>query len=193
MAEDAKVKSAQERKREFEEKEVEKKRKKEEKRERKKRAREENDEDREIEIEGRLRGDQMEAASSSGIRMEEELQDEIMRDADYVEAEDLIGEWVAEIQELQVQEIQVEEWQEEDMQRAWDDVKGGELPFDKVREARKEEVTYMEGRKLWELRPISECWEKLGKAPVSMRWVDTNKGDENADEWEVRCRLVARD
>ena len=51
----------------------------------------------------------------------------------------------------------------------------------------------MEGRKLWELRPISECWEKLGKAPVSMRWVDTNKGDGNADEWEVRCRLVARD
>ena len=79
------------------------------------------------------------------------------------------------------------------MQRAWDDVKGGELPFDKVREARKEEVTYMEGHKLWELRPISECWEKLGKAPVSMRWVDTNKGDEDADEWEVRCRLMARD
>ena len=67
----------------------------------------------------------MEAASSSGIRMEEELQDEIMRDVDCVEAEDLIGEWVAENQELQVQEIQVEEWQEEDMQRAWDDVKMG--------------------------------------------------------------------
>ena len=67
----------------------------------------------------------MEAASSSGIRMEEEPQDEIMMDTDYVEAEDLIEEWVAEIQELQVQEIQAEEWQEEDMQRAWDDVRAG--------------------------------------------------------------------
>jgi len=33
-------------------------------------------------------------------------------------------------------------------------------------------------------RPIEECWEKLGKAPASMRW---------ADEWEIKCRLVVRD
>jgi hypothetical protein len=79
------------------------------------------------------------------------------------------------------------------MQKAWDDVEGGVLPMARVKEARRKEVTYMRGRKLCELRPIEECREKLGKAPVSMRWVDTNKGNEHADEGEVRCRLVARD
>ena len=34
------------------------------------------------------------------------------------------------------------------MQKAWDDVGGEGLPMGKVKEARKEEVTYMEGRKL---------------------------------------------
>ena len=190
MAGDAKVKSAQERRKEFEEREVEKKRKKEEKKERKKRNREENEEDRDLEVEGRLG---REPASGSGVQRDVEPQDELMGEINYVEIEDLIGEWVAEVQELQVQEVQVDEWGEDDMQKAWDDMKGGELPMAKVREARKEEVTYMEGRKLWDLRPIEECWEKLGKAPVSMRWVDTNKGNDHDDGWEIRCRLVARD
>ena len=44
---------------------------------------------------------------------------------------------------------------------------------------------------LWDIRPVGECWEKTGKAPVSVRWVDTNKGKDG--EWDVRCRLVARD
>ena len=34
-------------------------------------------------------------------------------------------------------------------------------------------------------------WGKLGKAPVSVRWVDTNKGGDG--EMVVRSRLVARD
>ena len=42
-----------------------------------------------------------------------------------------------------------------------------------MKAARKEEVGYMEGRRIWSVRPVSECWEKLGKAPVSIRWVDT--------------------
>ena len=41
------------------------------------------------------------------------------------------------------------------------------------------------------LRPIDECWDKTGEAPVSVRWVDTNKGGLN--EMIVRSRLVARD
>ena len=43
-------------------------------------------------------------ASSSGVQREEEPQDEVMRDIAYVEVEDLIGEWVDEIQELQVED-----------------------------------------------------------------------------------------
>ena len=49
----------------------------------------------------------------------------------------------------------------------------------------------MQGRNIWTLRPTRECWELTGKAPVSVRWVDTNKG--GLIEWIIRSRLVARD
>ena len=39
--------------------------------------------------------------------------------------------------------------------------------------------------------PIGHSWEKTGKCPASVRWVDVNNGGEG--EMEVRCRLVARD
>ena len=87
MAGDAKVKGAQERKREFEDREIEKKRKKDEKKERRKREREETEEDREAEVEGRLRSDE-------GIQMDGEPQDEEMNDINLVQISDLIGEWV---------------------------------------------------------------------------------------------------
>ena len=113
MADDAKVKGAQERKREFEEREIEKRRRKDERKERKKREREENEEDREAELEGRLRRD-------GDGQMEVEQQDEEMAGINLVEIDDLIGEWVTEIQQVQAEEI------EEDMnlEIAWDDVKG---------------------------------------------------------------------
>lgn len=77
MADDAKVKGAQERKREFEEREIEKRRRKDEKKESKKREREETEEDREVELEGRLR-------SGGDDCMEEESLDERMEGIDLV-------------------------------------------------------------------------------------------------------------
>ncbi len=151
MAENAKVTSAQERKREFEDHEIEKRRKKDEKKERKKREREETEEDREAEVEGRLRSDgdgQMEEDDRVGTTATEwvprppsgshghsvsttatrvEPQDEEMGDINLVEIEDLIGEWVAEIQQVQADEYE----EETSMEQAWDDVKGGELPIEK--------------------------------------------------------------
>ena len=124
MAEDAKVKGAQERKREFEDREIDKRRKKDEKKERKKREREETEEDREAEMEGRLRREvdgQMEGDDRVGTTATEwvprppsgshghsvgatatrvEPQDEEMNDVNLVEINDLIGEWVAEIQQV---------------------------------------------------------------------------------------------
>ena len=44
---------------------------------------------------------------------------------------------------------------------------------------------------MWVLRPIQACWERLGKGPVSVKWVDTNKG--TLVDMLVRSRLVARD
>ena len=79
---------------------------------------------------------------------------------------------MAEIQQVQAEEVE-DDWC---MEKAWDDVKGVQLPIQKVKEARKENVTFIEGRKLWDLVPEDECWERTGKSPVSMRGVDTNKG-----------------
>ena len=102
-----------------------------------------------------------------------------------VEVVGLIGDWVSEVQSVMSRD--------EGEQEAWDDVKGGELPIEEVRVARKAEVTYMDQREIWGFSPIRECWDETGKAPVSVRWVDINKGGDTAAEWEIRCRLVARD
>ena len=34
----------------------------------------------------------------------------------------------------------------------------------------------MKERNIWEEKSVSECSAKTGKAPVSVRWVDTSKG-----------------
>ena len=65
------------------------------------------------------------------------------------------------------------------------------MRIEDVRKARKEEIGYMQGRNIWKLVPVEECWRRTGKPPIGTRWVDTNKGTEQCPE--VRCRLVARD
>ena len=44
-----------------------------------------------------------------------------------------------------------------------------------MEEARKAEVDYMENRGIWTLRPVTDCWDRTGKDPVSVRWVDRRK------------------
>ena len=39
--------------------------------------------------------------------------------------------------------------------------------------------------------PLQECWDMTGKAPVTTKFVDLDKGTE--EHPDVRCRLVARD
>ena len=60
-----------------------------------------------------------------------------------------------------------------------------------VKAARKEEVGFMVSKGIWEIRPREECWEVTGKEPVTVKWVDTNKG--SWEEMLIRSRLVARD
>ena len=98
-----------------------------------------------------------------------------------------VGKWVEEVQEAMVGG----EGDEGGLEEAWDDVHGGDLPADMVKSARKEEIDFMVKKGIWKLRPVTECWDKTGKAPVSVRWVDTNKG--GVLEWLIRSRLVARD
>eukprot|EP00973_Karenia_brevis_P009697 1308019-Karenia_brevis.AAC.1 len=48
-------------------------------------------------------------------------------------------------------------YDEEDLCEAWDDVHGGDLPIELVRESRREEVEFIEGKPVWDLRRIEEC------------------------------------
>ena len=104
--------------------------------------------------------------------------------------ESLVCEWVQEVEA----EIEDEAYWEED-EEAWDDVSGEALPLGLVREGRLEEVEYMEGRNIWSAKLVQECWERTGKAPVSVTRVDHDKGMEVDGKWKplVRFRYLARD
>lgn len=56
-------------------------------------------------------------------------------------------------------------------------------------EARKKELDYFRSKGVWLFRPISEARRKMGRGPISVRWVETNKGDDH--EPNIRSRLVA--
>ena len=79
----------------------------------------------------------------------------------------------------------------EDSEYAWDDVNDMELPLDLVKKARKEEMEHMKG-KIFKVVKKSEAWEMTGKAPMSTKWVDTDK-THGTGEPMVRSRWVARD
>lgn len=65
-----------------------------------------------------------------------------------------------------------------------------QLDHSLVREARAKEVEYVRSMGLWIKKPVKECWDKSGRPPVTVRWADTNKGDDKSPK--IRSRLVAR-
>ena len=71
-----------------------------------------------------------------------------------------------------------------------DDLTGQLLDPVLVREARAKEMEYVRSKGLWVKRPTGECFEKTGRPPVTVRWVDANKGDDKCPN--IRSRLVAR-
>ena len=70
----------------------------------------------------------------------------------------------------------------------WDDVRGGYLDPELVRQAREEEMRYVREAPVY--RKVDRREAVAARAPIiKVRWVDTNKGTEDAPE--VRSRLVA--
>ena len=67
-------------------------------------------------------------------------------------------------------------WAEEE-DRAWDDQTGEELDAGMVKEARREEIAEVHKHRVYDKVPIKECWDKTGKPPVGIRWVDTQGFD----------------
>eukprot|EP00971_Amphidinium_carterae_P105954 2098523-Amphidinium_carterae.2 len=59
-----------------------------------------------------------------------------------------------------------------------DDIYGTLLNPELVRTARQLEVDWIKSREVYKRVPLSECFERTGKKPLSMKWVDTDKGDE---------------
>ena len=71
-----------------------------------------------------------------------------------------------------------------------DDLTGQTLRDDLVLEARVKELKFFADKQVWLKVPRQRAYERTGKPPISVRWVDTNKGDEA--EPNYRSRLVAR-
>ena len=195
MKDDAKVKNQKARVGEFLEKQEQKRIRKENKEIAKQLEREHGEEDRkrrdreEIGAEAtrrRVEGECIPGSSGDGKRKAEAQDvDEVTEEVNINEVVTLVDSWVQEVKDGML------DYDENSDSLAWDDVHGGDLPVKLVREARLEEVGYMVGRNIWEERSVEECWKVTGKAPVTVRWVDTNKG--GLLEWLIRCRLVARD
>ena len=68
---------------------------------------------------------------------------------------------------------------------------GIELDPEKVMKARREELNCYTDMDTHSLAPIAECWNRTKAAPIRVRWIDHNKGDEQIPD--IRCRLVGKD
>ena len=60
-----------------------------------------------------------------------------------------------------------------------------------VEEARRRELEYFAVKNVWYKRPRAEAMRVTGKAPITVKWLDVNKGDDENPRY--RSRLVARE
>ena len=101
------------------------------------------------------------------------------------------GEFMKVAKEFQSQHRVVEDDNQEELEEAWDDVSGAQLEPKVARAARMEEVEYIHKMNVYTKVPVTECRNKTGKSPISVRWIDVNKGD--TDNPNCRSRFVARE
>ena len=57
--------------------------------------------------------------------------------------------------------------------------------------ARFDEIQQIRNHNVYEKIPLEGCHQRTGKAPIKVKWVDINKGDEINKEY--RSRLVAKE
>ena len=73
----------------------------------------------------------------------------------------------------------------------WDSVAGQPLVTELVDAARSKELEYFASKNVWYLRPRTEAYQKTGRSPITVKWIDVNKGDDENPNY--RSRLVARE
>ena len=72
-----------------------------------------------------------------------------------------------------------------------DDLTGLPLPPELCQEARRKELEHFKSKGVWEIRTINEARIRMCRRPITVRWVETNMGDD--DQPNIRSRLVARE
>merc|ERR1712194_858431 len=70
-----------------------------------------------------------------------------------------------------------------------DQYTGLPLDVDGVRSARKSEIEFAVKLGAWEARPRQESYDRMGRAPFGTRWIDSNKGDEERQEYRSRLPM----
>ena len=63
------------------------------------------------------------------------------------------------------------------------------LPPELCKAARIKDIDYFRSKGACEIKTLNEAQIKTGRRPISVRWVETNKGDD--DNPNIRSRLVA--
>ena len=76
-------------------------------------------------------------------------------------------------------------------QKYYDQYTGLELDPVGTAAARQSEIDFAWKLKAFEPRPRSEAYQRMGRKPFGMRWIDCNKGDEQRPE--LRSRLVVQE
>ena len=76
-------------------------------------------------------------------------------------------------------------------ERYVDDLTGQPLDRELCRKARATELEYFKDKEVWTLCKVSEALRRQGKPPITVWWVETNKGDDINPK--IRSRLVARE
>ena len=72
----------------------------------------------------------------------------------------------------------------------FDDLTKQQLPTALVKSARKKELDDSEMKTVWNRVPAQDAWKLSGRPPITVWWVDVNKGDDEVPN--IRSFLVAR-
>ena len=86
---------------------------------------------------------------------------------------------------------EVEAVQSQGETKYWDSVTSQPLDTELVEAARGKELEYFASKGVWYLRRREEAYQKTGRPPITVKWIDVNKGDDEHPNY--RSRLVAPD
>ena len=116
--------------------------------------------------------------------MRDQLEADLMREnADELSHVEPDGADLPYLDLLAAEEFDDRDWEAED------DVHGGPLDAGEVQKARRKEIEFLWKREVYGYSTEQEAREKTGKVPLSLKWIDTDKGHDTGTA-NYRSRLV---